>query len=235
MSAVVHLVVLMGAPGYDAGRAFRLTLYGTIAPFVTTLSTIELTMPEQPKQQPRKQRADAARNRARLLEVAYEVFAAEGLAVPIDEIARRAGVGAGTVYRHFPTKEALFRAIVADRLERFTERARTLAAGRGPGDALFAYFAALVEEGATDEGLVDALAGIGFDLATEAPDAEEQFMATLTELLAAAQRSGEVRADLDAFDMKTLLVGCQAMQRYRADPASTARMLAIVRDGLAAR
>ena len=53
-------------------------------------------------------RADAARNRARVLEVAYETFAAEGLSVPIDEIARRAGVGAGTVYRHFPTKEDLF-------------------------------------------------------------------------------------------------------------------------------
>ena len=57
-------------------------------------------------------RADAARNRARVLEVAYETFAAEGLSVPIDEIARRAGVGAGTVYRHFPTKEDLFRAVV---------------------------------------------------------------------------------------------------------------------------
>ena len=53
-------------------------------------------------------RADAARNRARVLEIAYETFAAEGLSVPIDEIARRAGVGAGTVYRHFPTKEDLF-------------------------------------------------------------------------------------------------------------------------------
>ena len=63
-------------------------------------------------------RADAARNRARVLETAYETFAAEGLSVPIDEIARRAGVGAGTVYRHFPTKEDLFRAVVESRLRR---------------------------------------------------------------------------------------------------------------------
>ena len=62
-------------------------------------------------------RADAARNRARVLETAYETFAAEGLSVPIDEIARRAGVGAGTVYRHFPTKEDLFRAVVESRLQ----------------------------------------------------------------------------------------------------------------------
>ena len=67
-------------------------------------------------------RADAARNRARVLEVAYDTFAAEGLSVPIDEIARRAGVGAGTVYRHFPTKEDLFRAVVDDRLRRHRRR-----------------------------------------------------------------------------------------------------------------
>lgn len=186
------------------------------------------------QEKPRKLRADAARNRARLLDVAYEVFAAEGLAVPIDEIARRAGVGAGTVYRHFPTKEALFRAIIAARLERLTERAAVVGDAESPGEALFAFFASMVEEGASDQGLADALAGIGFDLATEAPGAEERFMAVLAELLAGAQRAGAVRTDIDAADLKTLLVGCQAMQRYRADDVSTSRMLAIVRDGLAA-
>jgi len=84
-------------------------------------------------------RADAARNRAAILETAYEVFAEQGLAVPIDEIARRAGVGAGTVYRHFPTKDALFRAIVVDRVERMVEHAEGLAAEREPGEALFAF------------------------------------------------------------------------------------------------
>ena len=82
-------------------------------------------------------RADAARNRARVLEVAYDTFAAEGLTVPIDEIARRAGVGAGTVYRHFPTKEALVVAVAEDRVRRIAERARTLLAVEGPGQALF--------------------------------------------------------------------------------------------------
>ena len=71
-------------------------------------------------------RADAARNRARVLEIAYETFAAEGLGVPIDEIARRAGVGAGTVYRHFPTKEDLYRAVVEDRIRRITDDGRVL-------------------------------------------------------------------------------------------------------------
>src|SRR5260370_4133101 len=84
---------------------------------------------------PRAMRADARRNRARVLEVAQAVFATEGLAVPIDEIARRAGVGAGTVYRHFPTKEALFEAIVISRVERLTEEGGSLASAEDPGPA----------------------------------------------------------------------------------------------------
>ena len=99
---------------------------------------------------PRPLRADAARNRARVLEVAYETFAQEGLSVPIDEIARRAGVGAGTVYRHFPTKEALFRAIVASRLQRLIDSATPLLEGDDPGAAFFAFLALLVEEGEKD-------------------------------------------------------------------------------------
>lgn len=167
--------------------------------------------------------------------MAYEAFAAEGLAVPIDEIARRAGVGAGTVYRHFPTKESLFQAIVANRLNRLVEHARSLADEREPGDALFAFLATMVDEGATDQGLVDALAGIGFDVAAAAPDAEQRFMAMLGDLLARAQMAKEVRADIDVNDLKALLVGCQAMQRYRGDADGTERVLAIVRDGLAGR
>ncbi len=78
-------------------------------------------------------RADAARNRARVLEVAYETMAAEGLAVPIDEIARRAGVGAGTVYRHFPTKESLFGAVIQDRLQQMVTYGRDLLASSRTG------------------------------------------------------------------------------------------------------
>jgi AcrR family transcriptional regulator len=184
------------------------------------------------EQTPRKLRADAARNRARVLDVAYEAFAAEGLAVPIDEIARRAGVGAGTVYRHFPTKESLFQAIVANRIDQLVEHASALSDERDPGEALFAFLATLVAEGATDQGLVEALAGVGFDLADAAPDAEQRFMAVLGGLLDQAQQAGAVRTDIGLHDLKTLLVGYQAMQRYTSDPASTRRLLAIARDGL---
>ena len=184
---------------------------------------------------PRPLRADAARNRARVLEVAYATFAEEGLSVPIDEIARRAGVGAGTVYRHFPTKEALFGAIASDRLQHLVDRAAAFTDTKEPGDAFFAYLDLLVEEGRSDQGLMDALAGIGFDLAASVPDAVQRFMARRADLLTRAQRAGAVRSDIRPADVKALLVGCQAVQRSSHDPATARRALAVVRDGLAPR
>jgi AcrR family transcriptional regulator len=190
---------------------------------------VEVTVAEKPEK-PRPLRADAARNRARVLQVAYETFAAEGLAVPIDEIARRAGVGAGTVYRHFPTKESLLHAIVADRMGHLIGVARGMAAD-DPGQALFLFLRYMVEEGAADQGLADALAGMGIDLGTSLPDGEREFMEVLAELLAQAQAAGSARSDVAAKDVKTLLVGLQAMQRYGGDAELVLR---VVRDGLAA-
>jgi AcrR family transcriptional regulator len=179
----------------------------------------------------RRLRADAARNRARVLETAYETFAAEGLAVPIDEIARRAGVGAGTVYRHFPTKEDLFVAVVESRLRHIIAAGRALLDDPGPGEALFAFLRSMVLDfGATDQGLVDALGGLGIDVETVAPDAEDAFRALLGDLLAAAQNAGTVRPDVDVPEVKALMVGCQAMQGY--DQARAERVTNVVIDGL---
>ena len=106
-------------------------------------------------------RADAARNRARVLEVAYQTFAVDGLSVPIDEIARRAGVGAGTVYRHFPTKEALFQAVIADRMRHIIADGNALLESQLPGEALYTFMRSMVLQwGAADRGLVEALAGV---------------------------------------------------------------------------
>jgi AcrR family transcriptional regulator len=178
-------------------------------------------------------RADAARNRARVLEVAYETFAAEGLGVPIDEIARRAGVGAGTVYRHFPTKEDLFRAVIEDRISRIVDDGRAVLASVDPGEALFTFLRSMVLQfGATDRGLADALAGIGIDIKDAVPDAEEAFLGLLGELLRAAQKAGTVRRDVDVPDVKAIVVGTQAMQAYNPDTA--ARLMEVVLDGLRA-
>jgi AcrR family transcriptional regulator len=188
---------------------------------------------KQMAQPARPLRADAARNRARVLEVAYETFAAEGLSVPIDEIARRAGVGAGTVYRHFPTKEALFQAVIQDRMQRLVDDGYALLESDGPGEALFAFLRSMVLQwGATNRGLADALAGVGIDIASAAPDAEDAFLALLHELLRAAQQAGTARKDLGVREVKTILVGCQAMEAYNS--ALAERVTDVVVDGLRA-
>jgi AcrR family transcriptional regulator len=178
-------------------------------------------------------RADAARNRARVLEVAYETMAAEGLSVPIDEIARRAGVGAGTVYRHFPTKESLLGAVVQDRLEQMVAYGRDLLASSAPGEALFAYVKSMVTEGAADLSLAQAIAGSGIDVNVVAPEAEAEFLGLLGDLLAAAQRAGTARSDVTVPEAKALIVGAQAMQGYNPDVAE--RVTDIVLEGLRPR
>ena len=182
----------------------------------------------------RKPRADGVRNRARVLEVAIEVFAAEGLSVPVHEIARRAGVGTGTVSRHFPTKESLFEAIVHSVVERLTARSSELSAKDDPGAAFFDFVASMVAEGATNRALADALAGAGFDIDAAASTAGHDLGQVLAELLAAAQRVGAVRPDVDAADVKALLVGCAARERDDIDAAARGRMLSVIHDGLRA-
>jgi AcrR family transcriptional regulator len=187
----------------------------------------DVTEPERPL------RADAARNRARVLEVAYETMAAEGLAVPIDEIARRAGVGAGTVYRHFPTKEALFGAVIQDRLQQMVSYGRDLLASSHPGDALFSYVKSMVVEGAADLSLAQAMAGYGVDISAVAPEAESEFLGLLGDLLTAAQRAGTARTDVTVPEAKALIVGAQAMQGYNPDVAE--RVTEVLLDGLRPR
>ena len=195
--------------------------------FANTSGWCALVQPDRPL------RADAARNRARVLEVAYDTFAAEGLSVPIDEIARRAGVGAGTVYRHFPTKDDLFRAVIEDRIRNIVDDGRALLASGDPGESLFMFLRSMVLRwGATDRGLADALAGVGIDIKGAVPEAEEAFLGLLGELLRAAQKAGTVRRDVDVPDVKAIVVGCQAMQAYQPDTAE--RLMEVVLDGLRA-
>ncbi|MFD3523140.1 TetR/AcrR family transcriptional regulator [Streptomyces sp. NPDC058653] len=182
----------------------------------------------------RPMRADAQRNRARVLAVAAETFASEGLSVSVHEIARRAGVGTGTVSRHFPTKEALFRAVLLDRMEQVVLRANALAGGEDPGDAFFAFFTVMVDEGAANRGVVDALAGAGYDFQADAVESKYDVMEAWRRLLERAQHAGAIRADVDIADVKALLAGCLDRERHAPDPTARARMLAVVRAGLRA-
>jgi len=178
----------------------------------------------------RPMRADAARNRARVLEVAYEAFASDGLSVPIDEIARRAGVGAGTVYRHFPTKEALFAAVIDDRVRSIAVSGRELLVTAGPGEALFEFIREMVATSAVDHGLVEALAGYGMDVDVAAPGAEAVFLELLADLLASAQGAGTARRDVGVAEVKALLVVCKATQTYGDEV--TGKVTAVIEAGL---
>lgn len=183
----------------------------------------------------RAMRADARRNRARVLEVAQAVFAAEGLSVPIDEIARRAGVGAGTIYRHFPTKEALFEAIVLSRCQRLIDEGGSLASAEDAGEAFLGFFSRMLEEAVTNRALFETVAGTG--LKDRLADCGRELLETLGVLLVRAQRSGAVRADVSAADVKALLVGSMVMEQEvrAAGGDAPGRMAAIVTDGLRPR
>ena len=178
-------------------------------------------------------RADARRNRELILAAADAAFAEEGLGVPVDEIARRAGVGAGTLYRHFPTKEALFEAVLVAHLEKITERARELAEREDSDQALFEFMTCVGQEAASKRNLIEALAGAGVDIHQTAPESKQAVEEAFRHLLSRAQTAGSIRSDVTIDDLFGLIMGTCAMSNPAAD-ASQARMLAIVYDGLRA-
>ncbi|MFE6049405.1 TetR/AcrR family transcriptional regulator [Kitasatospora sp. NPDC056446] len=178
-------------------------------------------------------RADAARNRARLLDAATEVFAARGIGVPTEEIARAAGVGVGTLFRHFPTKEALLEAVMVRRLETITARITQLAAETGPAEAFFGGFRLVVEHSAGKQEFTHALAAAGVDVHASLRGSTEPMRAQLSALLAAAQQAGAVRPDIGLPDLIALLVGVgTATDQLAADPAARERVFDVVFTGL---
>jgi len=179
-------------------------------------------------------RADARRNRARVLDAAAVAFAAEGPAVPLDEIARRAGVGAGTVYRHFPTKEALLQAVLTDRLEALLAEAQTALAATDPGAAFFEYFDTMVTSAEDKMDLADALARQGIDVMAATRDVGSALKQALGELLRRAQEAGAVRTDVGIEDLHAVVVGAVAAARSVA-AGDAGRVAALVGDALRPR
>ncbi|WUI03847.1 TetR/AcrR family transcriptional regulator [Spirillospora sp. NBC_00431] len=177
------------------------------------------------------QRADARRNRDRILQAAFEAFAEDGQLVPLDEIARRAGVGAGTVYRNFATKEALFRAVVADRIERIIDEAHALLdADDDPAEDFYGFLSWVVERAMFNHALCDALAT---DVSTFDKSGEDtEFTRALDALLRRAQSVGAVRSDVSVQDVRTLLVGAMLMERLRRRDGPPGRMASLACDAL---
>lgn len=153
-----------------------------------------------------------------------EAFAAEGLSVPVAELARRAGVGTGTVSRHFPMK------VVGG----IVDRARDLSVKNDPGSAFFQFLAHMVEQAAVNRGLAEAICGAGFDVETVVFRPEHSLEAVESELLTRAQQASAVRRDITRADVKALLVGCLARERQGWDPEARQCVIGVVCTGLRA-
>jgi AcrR family transcriptional regulator len=169
-----------------------------------------MTTPAEPTATDRGRplRADARRNRQRILDAAQTLFACpEGLAVPLDQIAEHAGVGAGTVHRHFPTKDALIAAVAVARLEQVVALAVSLSTAKDAQAALHRQLVAMLAEGDQSAPLKSALTGTDFDIRSAAPEAATELRSAVNVLLRRAQDAGAVRADIDIDDLMAALAG----------------------------
>lgn len=189
----------------------------------------------QPLELERPLRADARRNRERLLAAAEEVFSSEGVGAPVDEIARRAGLGVGTLYRHFPTKEALFEAIVVGHLERFLEEARRRESSEDPAADFFELVRSIGSQAAAKRDLADALALAGVDLESLHAERFAELQARLGRLLARAQEAGAVRKDVGVHEVIALVSGACKATDASGRSCAVAPLLAVVCDGLRSR
>jgi AcrR family transcriptional regulator len=191
------------------------------------------TEPQVSDAAPKPPRADAQRNRIRVLDAAREAFESEGLSVSVESIARRAGVGVGTVYRHFPTKEALFEAIVLTSLERFVELARSLADAEDPGAALYGYLERVFAESETSMAIKDALCETDFDAEQAAAATFHELELAVGHLLERAQQAGATRPDVTIEELFALLgSACRASSALRRDTSSCLILVNVICDGL---
>ncbi|HEY0537204.1 MAG TPA: helix-turn-helix domain-containing protein [Actinoallomurus sp.] len=181
-------------------------------------------MPEPPL------RADARRNRARILAAAAEVFDEHGTSASTEEVARRAGVAVGTVFRHFPTKADLLAAIMKELQSRLAEQAETLAA-EGDPTALFTFLTEVVEHAAGARTVVHLLAAGGTDMGVDRQVAG--LGEALDALLARAREAGTVRAEVRLDEVVALLTAaCHGALAAGWAPDLRHRTVARLLDGL---
>ena len=180
----------------------------------------------------RKPRADALRNRERVLEAAKAVFSAGGPDASLEAVAREAGVGIGTLYRHFPTREALYEAVYRREVEQLSELAEELKDEAAPVEALRRWLRSNVEFVATKKGMATALA-----LAANPPSeltafSFERLTKAIGMLLQRAVATGQVRDDITPEDLLRTLVGMCLLHDQPGWQASVVRMLDVLVDGL---
>ncbi|GIF20807.1 AcrR family transcriptional regulator [Actinoplanes tereljensis] len=179
-------------------------------------------------------RADAIRNRARILEAAEQVLVEHGTTVSTEEIAKAAGVGIGTLFRHFPTKEELIRGVFEARLQRLAADATRLATDGDPATALATFLRQAVEQSEVKNALTSMLASAGVDVRDLTGEPQRALREALATLLRKAQQSGAARQDLEVPELIGLLAGTSKALEYAGDAASRSRILAVVLAGLRA-
>jgi AcrR family transcriptional regulator len=163
------------------------------------------------------------------------MFAAEGLGVSLDEIARRAGVGPGTVHRHFPAKEALYLAVAVDQIEQMAAEAKVLANTGDPATALFTQLSRMMAFGAENVAVKSALMAAEFDLRAAAPDIAADLIHHVAHLLDRAQAACAVRGDVTVEEVMALVAGAFAAIRHAGAETSrhrAAHIAQIILDGL---
>jgi AcrR family transcriptional regulator len=155
----------------------------------------------------RKPRSDALRNRERILEVAKEAFTRHGAEASLDDIAKQAGVGAGTLYRHFPTRDALIEAVYRSEVEKLAAAARGFAGTMSPIDALRAWLLLFVDYIAAKHIIAPALNSVAGGASRLYEGSRSLVQGAIEELVKRAKKSGDVRRDIDASDLLRAVIG----------------------------
>ncbi len=180
----------------------------------------------------RRPRADSVRNRERVLEAAKAVFSAGGPDASLEAVARRAGVGIGTLYRHFPTREALFEAVYRREVEQLADLAVQLKAEVAPAEALRRWLRSNVEFVATKKGMSAALALAAHSSSELSAYSFDRLTKAVGALLDRAVAAGEIRADISPEDLLRALVGMCYMHDQPGWQASVLRLVDVFVDGL---
>jgi AcrR family transcriptional regulator len=180
----------------------------------------------------RKPRADAERNRERLIEAAKAAFGEVGADVSLDEIARRAGVGAGTFYRHFPNRDAIVEAVYRREVSQLAQAATRLSSCSPPGEALHQWMRLFVDYIATKKAIVTALASIVGGTSDLYAQSGTQITGAMSLLVERAAAAGDIRADVDPNDLLRALVGFTFGNASPGWQASALRLIDILMDGL---
>jgi AcrR family transcriptional regulator len=183
----------------------------------------------------RKPRADALRNRDRVLEAAKAVFSAGGADASLEAVAKRAEVGIGTLYRHFPTREALFEAVYRREVEQLSELAEQLKNEADPVEALRRWLRSNVEFVATKKGMIAALALAAHGMSELYAFSADRLTKAIAGLLDRAVAAGEIRSDIGPEDVLRALVGMCYMNDQPGWQTSVVRLLDVFVDGLRAQ